>query len=258
MQTDESKESNNESLKSLPFGLNEEIDLLEYIAAIFRNKYIIVFFAWICGISAYGLTYLQPILYESFIKVTIIEPEDLGGVSPDNRKAPEILTMVEHGFILGERRDHFLDIVIAKLKSRQFTTFFIKNENIMTDIFYEKWDSQKKEWKNGFKPDLNEAFNIFHNSIRLFLLGVSLPTVILITGFRALLEAYQKFSITGILRIIFGLYSFLSPLFVIPYTDSLPAIISVLIAGRVLSCISHFVGCLIYIPQFNLKPVIHI
>ena len=166
MTTNTSTEIRDETTQSLPFGLSEEIDLLEYIAAIFRNKYRIVFFSWFCDIAAYGLTYLQPILYESFTKVTIIEPEDLGGVSPDTRKVPEILTLVEHGFILGERRDNYIDVMIATLKSRKFTTLFIQKENIMSDIFYQQWDPDKKEWKDNFKPGLYEAFNVFDSSIR--------------------------------------------------------------------------------------------
>ena len=154
------------SQKKLPYGLDDEIDLLEYLAAILRFKYWIVLFGILGGVLGYGLSYLMPVLYESFNRLVLVEHGDPGGVSPDNRRAPEVMTLVEHGFVIEQTREHFRDYVVTNLKSRTFTTRFMREENVLPHLFEENWDPELKKWKNGFKPDINVAFDMFDKGIR--------------------------------------------------------------------------------------------
>ncbi len=150
----------------LPYKLDEEVDLLEYLAAIFRYKYLIVLSAILCSVTAFALTYMKPKLYESYVNTTLVEHGDPGGVSPDNRRAPEVMTLVEHGYIMGQYRDNFRDIIMATMKSHLFTTKFIMEEDVLQQLFMEHWDSKDSKWKDGFKPDIRLAYTIFNSSIR--------------------------------------------------------------------------------------------
>ncbi len=150
----------------LPYKLDEEVDLLEYLAAVFRYKYLIVLSAILCSVAAYGLTYLKPKLYESFVNTTLVEHDNPGGVSPDKRRAPEVMTLVEHGYIMGQFRDNSRDIIMATMRSHLFTTRFITEENVLQQIFEEHWDSKDKKWKDDFKPDTRLAYEIFNSGIR--------------------------------------------------------------------------------------------
>ncbi len=150
----------------LPYRLDEEVDLLEYLAAVFRYKYLIVVAAILCSVGAYALTYLKPKLYESYVNTTLVEHDDPGGVSPDKRRAPEVMTLVEHGYIMGQFRDNYRDIIMATMKSHLFTTRFIKEENVLQQLFNEQWDSNASKWKDGFVPDIRLAYKIFNTNIR--------------------------------------------------------------------------------------------
>src|SRR6267378_1940730 len=54
-----------------------------------------------------------------------------------------------------------------------------------------------------------------------YLLGLSIPVVISTAGLRGLLEAHQRFGLINTLRIPLGIYSFASPLLVLPFSTSL-------------------------------------
>lgn len=64
------------------------------------------------------------------------------------------------------------------------------------------------------------------------LLAVSVPIVILTTGFRGILEAYQRFDLVNIARIPLGVLTFVSPLCVLPFSARLDWIVLSLLAVR--------------------------
>ena len=88
------------------------------------------------------------------------------------------------------------------------------------------------------------------------LLALSPALVVLTTGLLGLLEAYQRFTVINIVRIPMGLYSFLAPLAVLPFSNSLAHIVAVLVVGRFIGLAIHVVLCLKYVP--NLSKVVRI
>jgi O-antigen/teichoic acid export membrane protein len=66
-----------------------------------------------------------------------------------------------------------------------------------------------------------------------WLLAFSIPIVVTTAGLRGILEAYQRFDIVNMLRVPMGLFSYVGPLFVLPFTNNLAAIVTVLLIGRV-------------------------
>jgi O-antigen/teichoic acid export membrane protein len=81
-----------------------------------------------------------------------------------------------------------------------------------------------------------------------YLLGFSIPFVITTAGLRGLLEAHQRFALTNALRIPMGVFTFLGPLLVLPFTRNLAPIVAVLLLGRLLGCGAHMWACLRVIP----------
>lgn len=156
----------NTSKENLPYGLKDEIDLLEYIGAVLRSKYWIMLLAVISGSCVYGLTLFMPEQYEAFVKINLVEHDAPGGVTPDNRRAPEVMTLVEHGFIMGKISNNYRHVIMAKMKSRTFTIKFINDNNVLPYLFAKKWDKNLKKWTDGFKPDIEEAFKRFNSNIR--------------------------------------------------------------------------------------------
>jgi O-antigen/teichoic acid export membrane protein len=77
-----------------------------------------------------------------------------------------------------------------------------------------------------------------------YLLGLSIPVVISTAGLRGLLEAQQHFRVINALRAPMGVFSFAGPLFVLPFSKNLFAIVAVLVAGRLIAWIAHLLLCL--------------
>jgi O-antigen/teichoic acid export membrane protein len=76
-----------------------------------------------------------------------------------------------------------------------------------------------------------------------YLVALSVPFMVLTGGLRGLLEAHQEFGIGTLLRIPLALTAFVGPLLVLPFTNRLEPIVAVLLGGRVLLLLLHFVVC---------------
>ncbi len=84
-----------------------------------------------------------------------------------------------------------------------------------------------------------------------YLLALSLPAVIVTAGLRGVLEAYQRFGLVNALRIPMGIFTFVGPLLVLPFTNSLVAIVAVLALGRVVAWLAHFYYCAQVVPALR-------
>jgi O-antigen/teichoic acid export membrane protein len=80
------------------------------------------------------------------------------------------------------------------------------------------------------------------------LLALSLPLVITTAGLRGLLEGLHRFAWVNAIRIPMGIFTFLGPLVVLPFSNSLVAIVGVLIAGRAIGWLAHLICCVKAVP----------
>ena len=78
----------------------------------------------------------------------------------------------------------------------------------------------------------------------LYLLALSMPLIVTTAGFRGLLEGHQHFGASVALRMPLGVFSFVGPLLVLPFSRALPPIVALLVVGRLLTWIAHLVVCL--------------
>lgn len=81
-----------------------------------------------------------------------------------------------------------------------------------------------------------------------YLLAFSLPWVISTTGLLGVLEANQSFGVVTSLRLPLGLFTYVSPLAVLPFTTSLVPVIALLVVGRLIAWVAHLVACLRVLP----------
>jgi O-antigen/teichoic acid export membrane protein len=91
----------------------------------------------------------------------------------------------------------------------------------------------------------SETLNAF------YLLVFSVPVVIISVGFRGILDAYQRFDLTNMVRIPLGVYSFLAPLLVLPFTQNLFPVVGVLVVGRLIACMMQLLFCLRIVPDLR-------
>jgi O-antigen/teichoic acid export membrane protein len=85
------------------------------------------------------------------------------------------------------------------------------------------------------------------------ILGAAIPFVIVSSGMRGVLEANQRFDITGVIRFLMGLFTYAGPLLVLPFSKRLPDITCSLAVGRVIICAVFAVSCHKVLPALKRK-----
>jgi len=73
----------------------------------------------------------------------------------------------------------------------------------------------------------------------LYLLSIAVPLVISTAGFRGILEAQQKFGLLNIVKIPMGMTTFLAPVVVLPFTNSLTALVGALVLARAVFFVAY-------------------
>ncbi|MFK8040886.1 chain-length determining protein [Congregibacter sp.] len=143
------------------------LDLMPFVNALIRAKWLLL--AGLIIGASYGVYHslTTPYSYVAGAKVSIVDIEDPGGVSPDDRRASEVLTLVEHGFVMGTTRDNYSEVMMARLRSRTFTLHFLNKHNIYRHFYPAQWSEETQSWKDGFTPDIGESFTRFRDEIRM-------------------------------------------------------------------------------------------
>src|SRR5271168_3746555 len=90
-----------------------------------------------------------------------------------------------------------------------------------------------------------------------YLLGLSVPVVISAAGLRGLLEAHQRFKLVNALRIPIGIFAFVGPLLVLPFSRSLVSVVATLVAGRLIGCLAHLLICFRVVPELRRRVAWH-
>jgi len=97
----------------------------------------------------------------------------------------------------------------------------------------------------------NETYTAF------LILILFTPIIIISVGFRGVLDAYQRFDLTNAVRIPLGLFTFIAPLLVIPFSVSLVPLFVVLMAGRLVAMLVQMLFCFRIIPDLRTNITIH-
>jgi uncharacterized protein involved in exopolysaccharide biosynthesis len=149
-----------------PSLVEEEVDLLEYLHALLRVKYRIVIAAFVVAVSVFGLSKLVTDQFTAVTTVAMNINEDPGGVQPGKYGAADVISLIEHDFLVQTSHSNERDRMLARMRSMTFSEIFIIENNLLPYLFHKQWDAEKKEWKDGFKPEMREAAGIFVDSIR--------------------------------------------------------------------------------------------
>lgn len=80
--------------------------------------------------------------------------------------------------------------------------------------------------------------------IAFYLLAASVPVVISSTSLRGVLEAHQRFGLVNVVRIPLGIFTFLGPVVVLPFSNSLVPVVAVLVSARLVSWFAYIVLCM--------------
>jgi O-antigen/teichoic acid export membrane protein len=94
--------------------------------------------------------------------------------------------------------------------------------------------------------DLLRVSENLKNESKLILIVVvlTLPVITTTTALRGFLEAYQRFDFVNVIRIILGVFTFLSPLLVLSIKNSLFWVVLILVAIRIIIWLIYILICL--------------
>ncbi|MBV2093661.1 MAG: flippase [Candidatus Thiodiazotropha sp. (ex Codakia orbicularis)] len=84
-----------------------------------------------------------------------------------------------------------------------------------------------------------------------YLLSLSIPFVIITVGLRGVIAAYQQFGMLTAIRIPMGIFTFVGPVAVLPFSISLYPIVAVLVAGRFLAVLAHLLLLFRIVPEIG-------
>ncbi|GGF62793.1 hypothetical protein [Alteromonas lipolytica] len=152
--------------QAMPFGVDDDVDLIEYLNAILRFKYRIVLCAVLVAGVVFGLSLMVENRYMSTAVVALNIKEKPGGVSPKEYRASDALGLLEHDFIIEGAHSNEQDRLLARMRSMKFSQTFIQENQLLPYIFHKQWDSALQQWKGEFKPDLREAGMTFMTTLR--------------------------------------------------------------------------------------------
>ncbi len=76
-----------------------------------------------------------------------------------------------------------------------------------------------------------------------YLLAIFVPVVISSAGLQGVLEAHQRFGLINAVRIPLGIFTFLGPVLVLPFSNSLVPVVAVLVAARLISWCAYMILC---------------
>ena len=153
-------------IQNMPFGIEEEVDLLEYLYAILRYKYRILVIAMLGAVLIFGYSKFLDDIYASSALVAVNIRDKPGGVAPKDYRASDALGLIEHEFIIEGAHSNERDRLMARMRSLKFSQTFIEENDLLPYIFEKQWDKKNKKWLEGFKPDIREANKIFNETIR--------------------------------------------------------------------------------------------
>lgn len=163
----------------------DEIDLRELFSVIWKGKWVIIAITTVFAIASVVFAILQPNIYKSEALLAPASEEQGGGLSALASQFGGLASLA--GVNLGSKGGtDKTELAIEVLKSRQFTSEFIKKYNILADLMAaEKWDrdtdkiiydpelynEQTNTWVRDveppFKPEpsMQEAYKVFSKTI---------------------------------------------------------------------------------------------
>ncbi|MCP3887724.1 MAG: hypothetical protein GY702_02465 [Desulfobulbaceae bacterium] len=144
----------------------DEINLLDLWRVIWGSKWLIMSITVLCtGIAVAAALFMTPI-YRSEVLMAPVTDEQSSRLSSMAGQFGGLAALagINIGGDSGSKEE-----AIALLKSRALTEQFIKDEKLLTVLFYKDWDAENKKWDVREKediPTMGNAYKKFNKDVR--------------------------------------------------------------------------------------------
>ncbi len=135
--------------------------LLKFMYQLLRYKYRIVIIGILGAGAVFGLSWLIDDRFSAQATVAINISETPGGIQPNNYRGANTIGVIEYDFIIDSSQSNERERHLARMESFGFISTFITEQNLLSWLYSQDWDSAKKSWKEGVEPDMREAVKEF-------------------------------------------------------------------------------------------------
>jgi uncharacterized protein involved in exopolysaccharide biosynthesis len=136
---------------------DEEINLLDYLVVLLKHKWLIFGIVFATGIAAIIISIRLPNIYRS--EATIIpKQQEKSATSSALSALGAFGGMAEKLAGLGGGGD--LDKFGVVLKSRELARSVVEKYEMMPELFEDRWNPLKKEWRQNPAPTIQDAYKI--------------------------------------------------------------------------------------------------
>ena len=149
-----------------PLHEDDDILFIELFIVIWRKKLLIFLITTLFTIISIAFSLWLTPVYRSEVLLSPVTDESGGKLSGLAAQYGGLATMA--GINIGGTSSN-KEEAVALLKSRALTEKFIKEKNMLPELFYENWDSEKQQWNVKDKNDIPtiwKAYQKFDKEIR--------------------------------------------------------------------------------------------
>src|SRR5580765_4422915 len=94
-------------------------------------------------------------------------------------------------------------------------------------------------------------------TLAFYWISLSIPIIVVTAGLRGVLEALQRFRLATAIRIPMGIFTYLGPVLMLPFSHSLVPIMAVLVLGRTVAGVAHLWACFRALPSLQRSCAFH-
>ncbi|MFL6713137.1 MAG: GNVR domain-containing protein [Sulfurifustis sp.] len=141
----------------------DAMNLLEIARLLYRERHVLVGIATALTAAALLFAFLSPRFYRAEVLLAPVSQNRSEGLSMLMGQLGDFGTRVED--YMGGMKDRSAES-IATLRSRSLASDFIRAQNLKPQLFAEKWDAERKRWRDAEVPTDLEAYEVFDRQVR--------------------------------------------------------------------------------------------
>ena len=127
-------------------GDRELLRLLDLLLAHWRTILITIA---VGGALAVAVSLVLEPWYRSTVLVSVAERGAAGGVNPGSFRYREAAIAIEAGFVLEADYSTEAEVMLGKLRSREFAAAFVRDGDLLPALFPDRWDPENERWIDG-------------------------------------------------------------------------------------------------------------
>ncbi len=135
----------------------ETVDLYEYLAAVWRRKWLVGAIALACTAAAIAAALLMTPVYRAETLLLTVEEEQVPELGNLTSRFSGLASLAGINVSVGSAGEEAL----ATLTSRGFIEHFVRDLDLMPVLFADQWDAETKSWNSDDSDDIPTMYDAY-------------------------------------------------------------------------------------------------